>query len=172
MNACALATQQQHVPAPAALARSKSSFLSAVAESWDSFGFDEHGRLSQPVLDSLMQNPKIHQKLAAEVATLDEMANDKGVTVKELSSYAAKQKADPDQNGYFDQQYDWYLSRAKTQSHALFAPGTPDPNAITQGDLGDCYVLSAISDESGEFSLSFDQFEKDFGTLDYQVSVR
>ena len=95
-----------------------------------------------------MKDPSAHHELAAQIAALDEMSEGKGVTVGQLETYAQAYGADPTTNGHMDQEYGWYLSRVEAQNHSLFANGTPDYNAVAQGNIGDCFLLSAVSGQA------------------------
>jgi hypothetical protein len=130
--------------APQAPHDSSSCFLSALSDNWGNLGFDDKGDLSQGKIDSLMENPSLKGSQAAEVAELKNMSNGKGVTESQLESYAKTEQKDPTLDGG----YDYYQQRVGDESSKLFANGQPSPDAINQGQLGDCYFLSSVSGEA------------------------
>jgi hypothetical protein len=131
-----------------------------------------------------MKNKWVQDENAAAIATLNVTGNDlqalsndeygkenDGVTLKDLAEYEKRSKAGKDKTAEaVDAQFQSSLSKLRQSPKQLYTGGTPDPGAVSQGQIGDCYYLSALSAKAYQDPQAVKNMIKDNGDGTFTVS--
>lgn len=116
----------------------------------------EDGYLSEEELDAAMTRPDLTLEQSAALVTLrrlredlEELSNDEwfdensGITMADLEQYRQTGQL-PGSKYTPDEWYDYHCREMKGYSQELFANGTPNLDALHQGEIGDCYFLASL----------------------------
>lgn len=147
--------------------------LEAKFAAWDT---DHDGFLSSTELKHLEANPSIRGQDAAIVASLihmysqlEDASNDElgpennGISLADLR---ARSKRAP-----LDGLVEAYRSQIDHTASAVFAPGGPDPEKASQGEIGDCYFVSACIALAKEDPAGLRKMIHDNGNGTYRVHI-
>ncbi|MGE0493158.1 MAG: C2 family cysteine protease [Vulcanimicrobiota bacterium] len=141
-----------------------SQALSSRLDKWD---LDHDGRVSRQEMDRVLSEPGnrgTEAELAAvalnafeELAGLNNEGGGPGLSRADLQAYEAGPRGAGDQQwttAHKRMQSGWQRTRQRAGAEERLFQGRPDPNSISQGLAGDCWVLSAMS------RLTPDQIER------------
>ncbi len=128
-------------------------------KNFDTWDKNHNGYLTPDEIDRSMGQRRYTGDDAAALATLkskvadlqqlhdDEWGTDNGgMTLDDLSAYERKVKAGGDGTSRsVDAHYSSKRAKINGSTSKLFTNGTPDPNAVKQGSIGDCYFIAAVA---------------------------
>jgi len=133
-----------------------SEFATTAVGMFDTIDTEGDGYVSEEDIDAAMSNPNLSVQQAAALATLkrlrgelEELSNDElgdendGITLADLQEYQRTGNVPRELREQVENRYNYSKTRAGNASTELFANGLPDPNAIDQGSLADCWFLAA-----------------------------
>lgn len=142
---------------PQVAAANPTSFSRQVRSNFSTWDKNSDGYLSRPELDQLLQDPSITGDQAAAVSALrsrldhlEEGSNDEvgdendGVTLRDIAAHERAVSRGDLQARYVEGGFQVGQRNIRTTSRDLFPQGRANPNAITQGRIGDCYFLAAV----------------------------
>jgi hypothetical protein len=159
-----------------AQAPAKSEFLEQVQQHFEKWDTDHNGELTHEEIELAVTDPKVKGKAAAAAASMRRAirANRefKPFTLKYLGEsvpYKADAMPKPPK---FEAMYETALERISTAKRELFVSDQPTVEVLSQGKLGDCFLLvtlgTAAANDPGKLKKMFkalpdDKVEVTFG---------
>jgi len=160
-----------------------SEFATTAVGMFSTIDTEGDGYVSEEDIDAAMSNPDLSIQQAAALATLkslrtelEELSNDElgdendGITLADLQEYQRTGNVPEELRDRVEKNYGWRKGRIEGASTELFANGLPDPNAIRQGSLGDCWFLAAAGSVAKQNPQAIADMIADNGNGTYTVS--
>jgi len=125
-----------------------SPFLHQVKQHFVAWDLDEDGELSKNEIELAVHNPDVRGEAAACAAALRRgVRGIRGLaplSLEEISETLKPDRSDDKPQPNFERKYAWALEKITTARKELFAEGSPHIEAISQGKLGDCFLLVSL----------------------------
>ncbi len=160
-----------------------SEFATTAVGMFSTIDTEGDGYVSEEDIDAAMSNPDLSVQQAAALATLkslrtelEELSNDElgdendGITLADLQEYQRTGNVPQELRDRVEGQYGWRKGRIQGASTELFANGLPNPDAIRQGSLGDCWFLAAAGSVAAQNPQAIADMIADNGDGTYTVS--
>jgi hypothetical protein len=142
-----------------AAAAPKSTLAAVIRQYFASWDRNHNGFVSKEDIDLAMQDPSLHGDAAAallalkvKLAQIEALHNDglfangKGVSLADLTAMQEKLEASDGGAKELEAWFEYGQEHSRAITRTLFTHRLPDPLAIQQGFIGDCYFLAAVAD--------------------------
>lgn len=163
-------------------ARTATGFSAAARALFGRLDKDRDGYLSEAEIDAAMIDRSIRGDEAAVVATLKELRGDleelsddewgdenDGVTMADLEQYERTGSVPKELRDRVEGRFGWSKYRIGQSAPGVFN-GAPDPTAVTQGSIGDCYFLAAVVGQAYRDPRAVRRMITDNGDATYTVT--